>query len=113
MKSSIVPDDSGNSIGAYIHPSVPISEGFDSLFLDEESSIVPPHPLGLKPCGNQYTATRNARHGVGGFQLLPDEVLALFLEYLDSRELRLLGSTCTFLYAFCVYDDLWKTLFIE
>ncbi|RDW74017.1 hypothetical protein BP5796_07459 [Coleophoma crateriformis] len=88
--------------------------GIESLVLEEESSVaIPLHPLGVKPLGNQYTATSNARHATGPFQILPDEMLAIFLEYLDSRDLQLLGSTCKSLFAFCRSDDLWKALFIE
>jgi hypothetical protein len=74
---------------------------------------IPSHPLGVKPSGNKYTATKNARVAIGTFQILPDEVLVILLEYLDSRLLRHLGSTCKALYAFCHSDDLWKALFIE
>ena len=91
--------------------------GVDSLgaeeTIEEESSLIPLHPLGLKPFGNQYAAMSNARWKIGSYQVLPDEILAISLEYLDSFELRLLGSTCKFLYAFCRSDDLWKALFIE
>jgi len=79
----------------------------------EESPItIPPHPLGVKPSGNSYTATSNARHALGEFERLPDEALTVFLEYLDSSLLRTLGSTCKALYAFCRLDELWKALFI-
>jgi len=84
-----------------------------SLSIEESSNTIPPHPLGLKPAGNQYTATSIARNLIGSFQAFPDEILAIFLEYLDSYKLRLLGATCKFLYAFCRSDDLWKALFIE
>lgn len=91
--------------------------GIESLALEEESSssavAIPLHPLGVKPSGNQYTATSNARHATGTFQILPDEMLAIFLEYLESADLQLLGSTCKSLFAFCRSDDLWKALFIE
>jgi hypothetical protein len=81
--------------------------------LEESSLAVPQHPLGIKPAGNKYTATSNAKDSVGLFQLFPDEIVAIFLEYLDATELRLLGSTCKYLYAFCRSDDIWKALFIE
>ncbi|KAH8586323.1 hypothetical protein B0O99DRAFT_586096 [Bisporella sp. PMI_857] len=81
---------------------------------EEESFVsIPPHPLGIKPSGNSYTATKNASHGAGLLQKLPDELLAIVLEHFDSYELRMLGSTCRFLYAFCRFDDFWKALFIE
>ncbi|EKD17233.1 hypothetical protein MBM_04810 [Drepanopeziza brunnea f. sp. 'multigermtubi' MB_m1] len=76
---------------------------------------IPQHPLGVKPSGNQYAAAAVSisRNFIGSFRGLPDEVLAVFLDYLDSYTLRLLGSTCKFLYAFCRSDDLWKTLFVQ
>ncbi|KAK2628345.1 hypothetical protein QTJ16_002991 [Diplocarpon rosae] len=81
--------------------------------MEESHQTVPHHSLGIKPSGNQYTATEISRNFIGLFAGLPDEILAIFLEYLDSYKLRLLGSTCKFLYAFCRSDDLWKALFIE
>lgn len=99
---------------------LPPSDGldvFDSLEVvhDQSDSLVsiPLHPLGVKPSGNQYTAHSNARYAAGFFQILPDEVLATVLEYLDASQLSLLSSSCKFLYAFCRSDDLWKALFIE
>lgn len=88
-----------------------------SWSLDTSSTAtasIPPHPLGLKPLGNQYFASGpNARASLGFFGLFPDEMLLLFLEYLDSSSLRLLGSTCKFLHAASQYDDLWKALYLE
>ncbi|EAA29184.1 Clavaminate synthase-like protein [Neurospora crassa] len=77
-------------------------------------SSVPTHPLGIKPLGNKYFHTgTDARVNLGDLQVLPDEMLAQLLEYLDKRTLRLLGYACKFLYAQCSYDDLWKTIFLE
>lgn len=80
---------------------------------EEPASVIPHHPLGIKPSGNQYTATRNDRHNIGRFQVLPDEFLVVFLEHLDASILRVLGSTCRALYAFCSSDEIWKGLFIR
>jgi hypothetical protein len=111
MKSSVIPAQPGYSDPVDIQPSGGILE---SLGLDGESPHAIPHnPLGIKPSGNQYTARFNSKSSAGSFQLFPDEILAIFLEYLDSRALCLLGSTCKYLYAFCRSDDLWKLLFIE
>ena len=74
---------------------------------------VPPHPLGLKPLGNQYTAPINLKDNLGTCQRLPDELLILLLEHLNSSSLRYLGSTCKALFAFTRSDDLWKTIFID
>lgn len=101
---------------AYPAAVTPPSGGVvESMALEQPESLVsiPLHPLGVKPSGNQYTAGSNARHAVGFFQILPDEVLATVLEYLDAHKLALLGSCCKFLYAFCRSEDLWKALFIE
>ena len=119
MKAFVIPADFADAAVTDIRPS----GGIESLAVqqsvveedpEESSSLsIPLHPLGVKPAGNAYTATSNARHAMKCFQILPDEVLALFLEYLESEDLRMLGATCKFLYAFCRSDDLWKALFIE
>ncbi|CZS94347.1 related to phosphatidylserine-specific receptor [Rhynchosporium agropyri] len=110
MQSSVITAESG-------YPAMEVypSGGVESLSMEEEESLqaIPPHPSGVKPAGNQYTATSIARNLIGSFQVFPDEILAIFLEYLDSQLLCALGSTCKFLYAFCRSDDLWKALFIE
>lgn len=80
---------------------------------EEETTLIPPHPLGVKPAGNLWTATDNARHASGNFQQLPDEVLMGLLESFEPGVLIGLSSTCKFLYAFCHADDLWKALFIQ
>ena len=110
MKSSVISGDSGYP-AMEVHPS----GGVDSLSIEREESphAIPPHPLGVKPAGNQYTATSIAKDFIGSFRAFPDEILAVFLEYLDSYKLRYLGTTCKFLYAFCRSDDFWKALFIE
>lgn len=120
MKSSVIPADTGYSVALDVQPSggTDVVESFDaepSLLLATEASpnLIPLHPLGVRPSGNQYTATSNARHRVGPFRILPDEILASFLDFLESRELRMLGSTCKFLHSFCRTEDLWKALFIE
>lgn len=108
------------SISSNEHPTVSVDysndDEFDSL-RDEAldvSTYIPPHPLAVKPAGNQYSATLNSRDFIGSsFQSWPDELLALFLDYLEPGEIVRLGSTCKFWYAFCRADELWKTLFIE
>jgi len=78
-------------------------------------SPIPPHPLGIKPLGNQYLSPGcgRARDGLGTLQALPDEVLMTLLESLDQEALQLLGRCCKFLFAFCSSDELWKALFLE
>jgi hypothetical protein len=79
-----------------------------------QSDSIPPHPLGLKPLGNQYIFTgRNAKRSIGAWRLLPDEVISLVLEQFDANALLKLGHTCKFFYAFCHSDELWKPLFLQ
>lgn len=81
---------------------------------NDVSSAVPLHPLGVKPLGNKYFSDGNdARKHLGTLQGLPDEMLMQLLEYLDQCSLRLLGYTCKFLFACCMSDDIWKTIFLE
>ena len=77
-------------------------------------SRIPTHPLGVKPLGNQYLFDGpSARQSIGTLQILPDEMLAQLLEYLEPQQLRVLGYTCRFLYAHSFSEELWKALFLE
>jgi F-box-like len=73
---------------------------------------IPSHPLGIKPSGNAYTASRDIKFACGLFRKLPDELLNHFLEKLDALDLVRLGGTCKALYAFTSAEELWKNLFI-
>ncbi len=93
--------------------SIVEKDGRSHLVTDDQSYI-PPHPLRTKPLGNRfYSNVPDARQFLGVMQALPDEMLMQLLEFLDQRTLRLLGSTCRFLYAHCRSDDLWKSIFLE
>ncbi|KAF7549869.1 hypothetical protein G7046_g8202 [Stylonectria norvegica] len=82
--------------------------------LDALADSIPPHPLGIKPLGNQYLHHGpNARRSIGVWNVLPDEVLMVVFEQFDAPELLKLGHTCKFLYAFCHSDEIWKPLFLE
>ncbi|KAK5663451.1 hypothetical protein OQA88_3880 [Cercophora sp. LCS_1] len=82
--------------------------------MTDDQDALPPHPLGLRPLGNKYfTSGKDARESSGIFQALPDDMIMQLLEFLDQRSLRILGYTCRFLYAHCIYDDLWKTIFLD
>ncbi|KAL4953010.1 hypothetical protein BDW69DRAFT_12551 [Aspergillus filifer] len=74
---------------------------------------IPGHPLGVKPSGNALLASENLRNAIGTFNLVPDELILILLEFLDSRSLLQLGQTCKAFYAFTRAEDLWKTLFIS
>jgi hypothetical protein len=77
-------------------------------------SHIPSHPLGVRPLGNRLLhGPISAREHTGQWQVLPDEVLETILEFLDSRDLRFLGYTCKYLYAFCHEDERWKNLFLQ
>ncbi|KAK7726055.1 hypothetical protein SLS57_003645 [Botryosphaeria dothidea] len=79
----------------------------------DEPAAIPPHPLGVKPAGNALTASANLKLNAGIFAILPDELLAQLLEYLDWSALIRLGGTCKALYAFTRFDELWRALFTE
>lgn len=76
---------------------------------------IPSHPLAIKPLGNSFLMShgQTARACTGAWSTLPDEVLTTVLEYLDKRQLLSLGSTCSFMYAFCHADELWKSCFLR
>ncbi|KAL4882795.1 hypothetical protein BJY04DRAFT_206744 [Aspergillus karnatakaensis] len=80
-----------------------------------ESAVeaIPGHPLGVKPSGNALFASENLRNAVGLFNLLPDELILILLEFLECRDLLQLGQTCKALYAFTRTEDLWKAFFIR
>ncbi|KAL5339222.1 hypothetical protein BJX70DRAFT_388110 [Aspergillus crustosus] len=76
-------------------------------------NAIPGHPLGVKPSGNALLASENLRPAIGTFNLLPDELILLLLEFLDSRDLLQLSQTCKAFYAFTQAEDLWKAFFIR
>lgn len=79
----------------------------------EHDSLVPLHPLRIRPAGNAYTATEDIKLAAGSFAALPDEILIQVLESLDAASLKRLGCACKALYAFSRLEELWKTLCIE
>ena len=78
-----------------------------------DSITVPSHPIGVKPTGNAYNATKNLKSVTGFFVALPDELLVQVLEYLDASSLQKMGCTCKAMYAFSRLEDFWKTLCTE
>ena len=80
--------------------------------LDLESTFKS-HPLGLKPSGNALTSNENARMSMGDFGRLPDEMVLMLLEWLDSASLLRLGASCRGFFAYTTTDQLWKDLFIQ
>lgn len=79
---------------------------------DSSVTVLPLHPLGIKPAGNAYTSSANIRSTIGTFNSLPDELIVQVLEHLHSTSLLQLGATCKALYAFSRLEDLWKALFM-
>lgn len=84
-----------------------------ALDAETTAAAVPPHPLGIRPAGNAYTATENIKANCGSFARLPDELLNHIFESFDAQTLRRLGSTCRALYAFTRLDELWRALFVR
>lgn len=79
---------------------------------EEAFLAVPLHPLGIKPAGNSFTASSNIKSAAGFFSILSDETILQIVESLQAAALLRLGATCKALYAFCHFDELWKTLYI-
>lgn len=84
---------------------------FDPAVCSE--SVMPQHPMGIKPTGNQFVAGNNIKAAAGMFSYLPDELLIQLLESLEPLPLLQLGATCKALYAFTRFDDLWRTQFLK
>ena len=80
---------------------------------DSFSPAVRKHPLGVRPLGNAFTSKVNLKASCGLFALLPDELLAQFLEQLNAADLLLVGATCRALHAFTRSEELWRALFVE
>lgn len=78
-----------------------------------ETDRVLRHPLGIKPSGNAYTASTDAKNAAGFFSTLPDELFAHVLEYLTASDALQLGGTCRVWHAFCRNEELWRALFVE
>lgn len=68
------------------------------------------HPLGVKPSGNALTSDKNLQSAMGSFASLPDTLVLSVLEYMDQDCLVTLGSACRGLFAYSVYDQLWRDL---
>lgn len=81
-------------------------------FVTVSEDAVPCHPLGVKPSGNGLLAKRDLRAAIGIFQVLPDELILMLLEYLDGVSLLSIGRSCKAFYAFTRAEELWKALFI-
>ena len=71
------------------------------------------HPLGVRPAGNAYLAEQNLMAAAGGFKILPEELIAILLEYLEPADLLRLGGSCRALHAFTRNEELWRTIFTE
>ena len=77
------------------------------------AAAVPPHPLGIRPAGNAYTATEDIKANCGSFARLPDELLNHIFESFEAETLKRLGGTCRALYALTRFDELWRALFVR
>ena len=80
---------------------------------EPEGTIVPIHPLGIKPSGNAFAADHDLKAAAGFFAWLPDELLLAVLEWLDPPSLVNVGGTCKALFAFASFDELWKSFIVR
>lgn len=88
----------------------------DEQGLDAEGSldaIIPQHPIGIKPAGNQFVAGPNIKAAAGVFSYVPDELLIQLFEFVGPMSLLQVGATCKALYAFTRFEDLWRTQFLK
>ncbi|RKF71693.1 F-box protein [Golovinomyces cichoracearum] len=83
----------------------------DSLELEGSTTLIPKHPSGIRPLGNQFLTTINVKISAGYFRKFPEVLLVTLLEFLNPITLLKLGSTCKYLHAFCRLDSLWRTLY--
>lgn len=100
----------GKTIGM---ASLHVANRSSTPLTEDETRVLPPHPVGVKPAGNAFSAVENSKVMAGLFLSLSDELILQVLEFLDHWSLLRLGASCKLFYAFCRFDDLWKTLFIE
>lgn len=78
-----------------------------------EATIAQRHPLGVRPSGNAYLSNMNLKAACGTLAILPDEILAVLLEYLDAATLLRFGGACRALHALARSEELWKAFFTE
>jgi hypothetical protein len=101
-----------HTFDAAVSPATGFGSKLDDSLVTE--SHIPPHPLGVRPLGNQYLISGpTARTATGTFRSLPDEILMSVLEYLAKDSLQNLGYSCKFLFALCFAEELWRSLFLE
>lgn len=114
LQTDVFENDNGhNEAASDIESEMEAAEAPENTNGDIDAPV-PPHPLGIKPLGNKYLDSGiDAKTSSGLFQALPDELLMHMFEGFDRDSLRALGSTCRFLYAFCTFDELWKSLALE
>ncbi|QIW95312.1 hypothetical protein AMS68_000830 [Peltaster fructicola] len=93
-------------------PRLEVASDPSSIVVDHDELVLR-HPLGVRPSGNAYTASVNAKDCAGSFATLPDELLATLFDYLLAADLLRLGATCRALHAFTRNEELWRALFVE
>jgi F-box domain len=83
----------------------------------ESNNCIPSHPLGVRPNGNAFVQDSaghpDLRPNLGLFSRLPDELISHFVEYLDVKDVLIIGGTCKAFYAFTTVDEIWRKFFEE
>ena len=108
MTQKISPDKEQKSMIQEMSP--------DEHGLDAEGSfdaVIPQHPMGIKPAGNQFVAEHNIKAAAGVFSYVPDELLIQLFEFFEPLSLLQIGATCKALYAYSRLEDLWKTQLLK
>lgn len=73
-----------------------------------QSQLVRHHPLGVRPSGNALTSDQDLSLSMGSLGRIPDSLLLVLFEWLDQDALLQLAQTCRGLFAFSMYDQLWR-----
>ncbi|KAL9604815.1 MAG: hypothetical protein Q9219_000263 [cf. Caloplaca sp. 3 TL-2023] len=90
-----------------------LSTSENHVIEESGSTLVPTHPLEIKPLGNAYTAEASIKEMAGLFAPLPDDLITQIIDWLLPTELLRLGGTCKALYAFSRQEELWKSLLLR
>ncbi|TQS34638.1 hypothetical protein Golomagni_04970 [Golovinomyces magnicellulatus] len=96
-------------------PALPKSKilSNDSVEFEGSPTLIPKHPSGIRPLGNQFLSRINVKIFAGFFRKFPEVLLVTLLESFNPITLLKLGSTCKYLHAFCRLDSLWRTLYMR
>lgn len=80
---------------------------------DDSDNVVADHPLQIEPSFGTSEELQRRASGLGAFSLLGDDVLLVFLEYLDAGGLTRFAQCSQWTLAFSRFEGLWKRLVLK